>query len=498
MAMGSNLNDNDFSEISKKGINKEKVLNQIAQFARGFPFARLSAAAALSNGIVDIASQKEELIRAYDQSELSTMKFVPASGAATRMFKKLFEFRSESKKKDEAYSKMVKEKGAIYNFFNELESFAFYQDLKKTFKESKGYTLEEARKKQDFNDILDMLLNKEGLNYGELPKGLLKFHRYKGFAKTPTEEHLTEGEQYANKKNKVNIHFTVSPEHQHAFEFHVKDAVNKRSVQFDINFSTQKPSTDTIAVNMDNTPFRTDNGDLLFRPAGHGALLENLNELDTDIVFIKNIDNVVPDRIKAETVEYKKALAGLLINYQSKSFSLLRKHDGGVNIESEGKSLLEEMGIKGDLTPQHVVEKLNRPIRVCGMVQNEGEPGGGPFWINNNDGTTSLQIVESAQVDMSDKSQVTIFKDSTHFNPVDLVCGIKNYRGEKFDLLKYRDPNAGFISEKSNSGRKLKAMELPGLWNGAMADWNTIFVEVPLITFNPVKTVNDLLKENHR
>lgn len=496
--MGKMFSEKDLDQLSRNGISEEEILSQIEKFKQGFPFSKLSAAASLNAGIVDIESEKEYLIDQYDLSDFSIMKFVPASGAASRMFKKLFEFRTESKKKEEAYRKMVKEKGAIYHFFNELDSFAFYDDLKSAFKKSKGYTLEEAQQNQDFDEILDTLLNSDGLNYGNLPKGLLKFHTYSESVKTPTEEHLTEGEKYAKKRDTVSIHFTVSPEHQSIFENHVSEAVVNRSTQFDISFSTQKLSTDTIAVDMDNAPFRMESGGLLFRPAGHGALLENLNDLDSDIIFIKNIDNVVPDRIKEVTVEYKKALAGLLIKYQQRAFDLLRAYDNGNNIESEGRSLLEEMGLKGDLTSEQIIEKLNRPIRVCGMVKNEGEPGGGPFWVSNNDGFISLQIVESAQVDMNDKAQVNIFKDSTHFNPVDLVCGVKNYKGKKFDLLKYRDPDAGFIAEKSNSGRKLKAMELPGLWNGSMADWNTIFVEVPLITFNPVKTVNDLLKKNHR
>jgi hypothetical protein len=325
----------------------------------------------------------------------------------------------------------------------------------------------------------------------------LQFHKYGDVFKTPAQEHLTEGLHYSSKENKVRIHFTVSPEHKNAFEDHVNESVKNLPGEFEIKFSTQKPKTDTIAVNMDNSPFRLDNGELLFRPAGHGALLENLNELDADIIFIKNIDNVVPDRLKEETIRYKKALAGLLLSYQERAFELLEQNDAGESIDSTGRKLLEEMGIKGDLSSSEIRQKLNRPIRVCGMVKNEGEPGGGPFWVKDKQGKESLQIVESAQVDMRNKFQVQIFKESTHFNPVDLVCGTKNYKGEKFDLLNYRDLESGFISEKSNSGRKLKAMELPGLWNGSMADWNTIFVEVPLITFNPVKTVNDLLKENH-
>lgn len=495
--MNELLNENDIYALSQKGITEQHILDQLTQFEQGFHPSELKAAAVLGNGILDISQEIESHIKNFDEAKTSVMKFVPASGAATRMFKKLFEFKTESKKKKEAYRKMIKEKGAIHHFFNQIDSFAFYEELKAAFKKVKDYPLKEAQKDQEFDDILDVLLNREGLNYGQLPKGLLKFHKYENEIKTPAQEHLTEGLAYANKENRVRIHFTVSPEHENAFEDHISKSIQGINEEFEIKYSTQKPKTDTIAVNMDNSPFRKDDGELLFRPAGHGALLENLNELDADIIFIKNIDNVVPDRLKEETIQYKKALAGLLLRYQGKAFDLLRRSENGDNIEAEGNKLLGDLGIKGVLSSEQVIQKLNRPIRVCGMVKNEGEPGGGPFWTKDKVGTISLQIVESAQIDMNVKGQVIIFNNSTHFNPVDLVCGLKNYKGEKFDLLQYRNLNTGFITEKSFEGRKLKAMELPGLWNGSMADWNTVFVEVPLITFNPVKTINDLLKGNH-
>ena len=283
------------------------------------------------------------------------------------------------------------------------------------------------------------------------------------------------------------------------FEQHVAQVLSSTSYADPINitYSTQKNSTDTVAVDLDNEVFRDDQGAMLFRPAGHGALLENLNQLNSDIVFVKNIDNVVPDKIKGETIRFKKVLAGVLLKFQDQAFKLLQSAEDGENVQSEGSSLLMQMGIKGAFSNEEVIDLLNRPIRVCGMVKNEGEPGGGPFWVHK-DGVETLQIVESAQVDDSDANQTSIFAESTHFNPVDLVCGLRDFKGDSFDLMKFRDDDTGFVTEKSFQGRKLKAMELPGLWNGSMANWNTIFVEVPLITFNPVKTVMDLLKENHQ
>lgn len=485
------MNQSDLGLAKSKGISEQQILDQLSQFKQGFEPASLAAPATEKNGITDISSQLEGYIDHYEKAEILALKFVPASGAASRMFKQLFEFRADLNQK-------AKEKGPISQFFKELESFAFYTDLESKFFQVKGSSLKEAQNSDSSYDILDVFLKEEGLNYGKLPKGLLKFHKYGDIAKTPAQEHLTEGLQYSNKQNKIRIHFTVSPEHLEAFKNHIDEAVTSLRGNFEINFSTQKSKTDTIAAAVDNSPFRTGNGDLLFRPAGHGALLENLNDLSADIIFIKNIDNVVPDRLKPDTIRFKKALAGALLQFQAKAFDLLLQNDTGQNVTHEGKLLLAEMGTKGELSPEEVLRKLNRPIRVCGMVKNEGEPGGGPFWVKDKTGTTSLQIVESAQVDLKDKTQENIFNGSTHFNPVDLVCGTKNYKGEKFDLLKYRDLDTGFISEKSSGGQKLKAMELPGLWNGSMADWNTIFVEVPLSTFNPVKTVNDLLKENHR
>ena len=364
--------------------------------------------------------------------------------------------------------------------------------------------------------VVAALLNPEGLNFGQLPKGLLLFHLYADdTVRTPLEEHLVEGALYAQDEDKnVHVHFTVSPEHRELFMAKVASVVARYEAEFgvkyDITFSEQKASTDTIAADKDNNPFRDTDGSLVFRPGGHGALIENLNDLDADVVFIKNIDNVVPDRLKDDTVTYKKLLAGVLVSLQAQAFAYLRRLDEGSCTDEELQEMVDFLQnklccqhpaietLKGDILVTYLKKKLNRPMRVCGMVQNVGEPGGGPFLAYNADGTVSLQILESSQIDMDNPVKKAMFLEGTHFNPVDLVCAIKDYKGEKFDLPTFVDKSTGFISSKSTGGRSLKALELPGLWNGAMSDWNTIFVEVPLTTFNPVKTVNDLLRDQHQ
>ncbi|NQU84713.1 MAG: DUF4301 family protein, partial [Mariniphaga sp.] len=394
-------------------------------------------------------------------------------------------------------------------YFQELKNFAFTKDL---IKVNKGEEL-------NFNKAINLLLSESGLNYGNLPKGLLKFHKYNDCERTPLEEHLVEGALYSkDNKGKVSLHFTVSPEHQPSFEELlnlIKDKYESNfSVTYEIEFSQQKPSTDTISVDTKNNPFREKDDTILFRPGGHGALLENLNDLDADIIFIKNIDNVVPDRLKNPTIQYKKALAGVLLKYQERIFryqkELNEKHYTALNSAflAEAANFLENTlntkpaenhyYTEKETLYRYLQQKYNRPIRVCGMVKNEGEPGGGPFWALNSDQTISLQVVEGSQIDNKDESQAKLINQSTHFNPVDLICGIKNYKGEKFNLPDFTDPETGFISYKSKDGKDLKALELPGLWNGAMSNWNTLFVEVPIETFNPVKTVNDLLRINHQ
>lgn len=493
-----------------KGISEEQIAEQLACFEKGFPYLKLDAAASLEKGILAPANEEQQAYlqawENYKQGEKKIVKFVPASGAASRMFKNMFEFL-----------------GADYNepttefekkFFEHIEQFAFYADLNDACLKNQGKDIPTLMVEQEYKPIVANLLQNAGLNYGSLPKGLLKFHRYEAGARTPLEEHLVEGALYAaGKTGKVNVHFTVSPEHRSLFETLVAEKsaeyAQKYGVEYHIGFSEQKPSTDTIAADMENKPFR-DNGKILFRPGGHGALIENLNDLDADIIFIKNIDNVVPDRLKDETVTYKNLLAGVLVTLQKQAFEYLELLDSGQYTQEQIEEIIRFVQQKlfcrrPDLKlledaelVLYLKKKLNRPMRVCGMVKNVGEPGGGPFLAYNQDGTISLQILESSQIDMNDPQKKQMFEQGTHFNPVDLVCAVRNYKGEKFNLVDYVDKETGFISYKSKNGKELKALELPGLWNGAMSDWNTVFVEVSLGTFNPVKTVNDLLRDQHQ
>lgn len=506
------LTQEDKALLAKKGISEEQIAAQLACFEKGFPFLKLEAAASIGNGIVATTdSEQDAYIKAWEAYKNEgghvVTKFVPASGAASRMFKNLFEFLGADY--DEPTTDFEKK------FFSQIEHFAFYADLNEACRKNAGKDIPGLLAGKDYKAVVANLLEAAGLNYGALPKGLLKFHKYEDGARTPLEEHLVEGALYAaGADGKVNVHFTVSPEHRSLFEQLVGEKAakyaEKYGVEYHVSFSEQKPSTDTIAADMDNRPFRDDKGHLVFRPGGHGALIENLNDLDSDIVFVKNIDNVVPDRLKADTVTYKQVLAGVLVTLQKKAFDYLRLIDSGQytheQIEEMIRFVQQELYCRkhdikdledGDLI-LYLKSKLNRPMRVCGMVKNVGEPGGGPFLAYNADGTVSLQILESSQIDMKDPEKKAMFEKGTHFNPVDLVCAIRDYQGRKFDLLRYVDPATGFISYKSKNGKDLKALELPGLWNGSMSDWNTVFVEVPLSTFNPVKTVNDLLREQHQ
>lgn len=504
------LTAEDKALLEKKGISEEKIAEQLACFEKGFPFLKLDGAASIEKGIL-VPSEAEmqaylEAWDAYKLGEKTIVKFVPASGAASRMFKNMFEFLGADYE--------VPTSDFEKKFFDNVHRFAFFDDLNAACEKNNGKGIDALMAGDDYKTVVANLLEAAGLNYGALPKGLLKFHRYEDGVRTPLEEHLVEGALYAaGKTGKVNVHFTVSTEHRALFRALVAEKVaayaQKYGVEYSVSFSEQKPSTDTVAADMDNQPFR-DNGKLLFRPGGHGALIENLNDLDADIVFIKNIDNVVPDRLKGETVAYKKLIAGVLVTLQAKAFEYLELLDGGRYTHEQIEEIIRfvqqdlccrKIDIK-DLEDADLViylrKKLNRPMRVCGMVKNVGEPGGGPFLAYNPDGTISLQVLESSQIDMKDSEKKAMFENGTHFNPVDLVCAVRDYKGNKFNLVNYVDKATGFISYKSKSGKELKALELPGLWNGAMSDWNTVFVEVPLGTFNPVKTVNDLLREQHQ
>lgn len=476
------FNEKDLKQIAAHGLTVEAVEHQIENFRKGFPSLQVVSAASPADGITILTAEQAEAYAAkFDSrdSSVTVAKFVPASGAATRMFKELFEFVNEDKRG----------KG-IDTLLQNIEKFAFYPELKEVV--------------SDFSDekaVVSAII-KQGLGYGSLPKGLVTFHSYSNGARKAVEEHLVEGALYGAANGVVRLHFTVSPEHEGAFRALLAERTAKYealfSVKYDISFSQQKSSTDTIAVNPDNTPFRTDSGDLLFRPAGHGALIENLNEIEASIIFVKNIDNVTTDALRADTVLYKKALAGLLLDVQKQAFETLAAlKTGTADLAAVATFVEKSLCVKLPATyDAALLEKLlSRPIRVCGMVRNEGEPGGGPFWVANGDGTQTLQIAESSQISAED---MHLMKDATHFNPVDLVCGVYAADGSKYNLLNYTDPATGFISSKSSGGRDLRAQELPGLWNGAMADWNTIFVDVPISTFSPVKVVQDLLRPQHQ
>ena len=499
----------DQALLSKKGISAEQVAEQLKTFKTGFPFLKIEAAATIGKGVL-APSQNEvdnylNVWDSYCAQGNAILKFVPASGAASRMFKDLFAFLSAEY--DVPTTDFEK------NFFANIEKFAFYSDLDAVCRKNKAMTVKELVEKGQYKDVVFNLLDFTGMNYGSLPKGLLKFHNYDCCSRTSAEEHFVEGALYAATDGVVKLHFTVSPNHKALFEELVAERKShyeeKFGVRYDITFSEQKQCTDTIAVDAENAPFR-ENGSLVFRPGGHGALIENLNDIDADVIFIKNIDNVVPDRLKADTVTYKKLLAGILVDTQKKVFEYLNLIDSGKYTHEQVEEMIHFLQnnlqcrnteIK-DMEDCDLIlylrKKFNRPMRVCGMVKNVGEPGGGPFLAYNQDGTVSLQILESSQIDMNNATAKAMFENGTHFNPVDLVCAVKDYKGNKFNLPAFVDKNTGFISHKSKNGRELKAMELPGLWNGAMSDWNTIFVEVPLVTFNPVKTVNDLLREVHQ
>ena len=474
------------AQIDARGISAETFETQLKNFETGFPYLTIEAAATPAKGIKVLSEDEQaKYIAAADAYAGNVCKFVPASGAATRMFKDLFEAADALKAGEK-----LKEGSPAAKFVENITLFPFF----------------------DAQNILNLTLYPKAWNYGSMPKGLIQFHKYEDGNRTPFEEHLVEGALYAKDKNgDVRMVVTVSVEHQKGFEelyAQVKEKYEKRfGCKYHVTFTNQQPSTDIVAVDMENKPFTKDDGSLLFRPGGHGALLANLNDIDADVLVIKNIDNVVKESLLDETIRWKKILVGMATELQAKVFGYLKQLDeqgdaASAELVAEVKEFMEkEFCVSVPQTGAELVkvlrEKLDRPVRICGMVKNEGEPGGGPYVILGEDGTTSLQILEAAQIDKNNAKAMEAMKGATHFNPVDLVCAVKNYKGEKYDLSKHTDPKTGFISEKSFQGRALKAQELPGLWNGAMSDWNTQFVETPLITFNPVKTVLDLLREQH-
>ncbi|MDE7402255.1 MAG: DUF4301 family protein [Muribaculaceae bacterium] len=505
-----NLQQSDLDLLQEKGITPERLEEQLTMLSEGFPWLKLEGAATPGHGISVMSPQMETgAINCWDEFLSKggiVMKLVPASGAASRMFKDLYSFvNGKSEKPDNEF--MVK-------FFDNIEKFAFFNRLNFVTIQLYGKSVNTLLKEKRYKDIVKALIEKEGMGYGSLPKALLQFHKVIGTTRTALEEQLAEGAQYATDRHgKVRIHFTVSEEHLPLAKMKVEESAghlgNEYNTEFEVSYSLQKPSTDTVAANVDGTPYR-ENGNLFFRPGGHGALIENLNELDADVIFIKNIDNVVPDNHRESTVHYKKVLGGTLVAVKQKIDEYCRI----VKDEKPDDAKLEEiinfmrnvLCITHDSTEtmnnsekrEYIFSKLNRPLRVCGMVRNEGEPGGGPFMVYNADGTVSPQILESSQINPDDKESMEMLRKATHFNPVDLAVSVRDYKGNKFNLPDYVDKSTGFISSKSREGVEIKALELPGLWNGAMSEWNTIFIEVPADTFNPVKTVNDLLRPAHQ
>ena len=502
----------DIIQLSDKGISVEAAQSQLERFKTGFTQLNVLRPATANDGIKLLNNNEiSKHAAALDQSianGLKVSKFVPASGAATRMFKDLYQFLETP-----SLLRSLQIDHPIVRFAELFPRFAFFPFV---VEKLKLYNLQNVNvRKSRIAELINLIINADGLNYGNLPKGLIHFHRYDNIIRTAMEEHLVEGSRYAANANAmVNVHFTVSPEHEDWFKTKLYQEgpfiENQYEIGLDVNFSFQKPHTDTLAATPNNEPFRNDAGQLVFRPGGHGALIENLNELEADVIFIKNIDNVVPEHLLPTTIQYKKALGGILVGLTNAVHNYLKQIDKAVN-----ETLIEEIigFIKNELyagTPEtfnklslsekseYLKKYLNRPIRVCGMVKNEGEPGGGPFWVMEQSGQETLQILESSQFNLKDSHQAAQLKAATHFNPVDLVCCPMDYKGNKFDLTKFTDPETGFISEKSLSGKTLQALELPGLWNGAMANWITLFAEVPIETFNPVKTVNDLLRPQHQ
>lgn len=513
-----NFSNQDIKQIADNGLTVQDVKKQIQLYKTGVPFINLKAPATLKDGIFSYSEDEEERFSTHYealQDSKTIIKFVPASGAATRMFKFLFKFLKNYKPKKETVNAYINrtENNDLSLFVVGLDKFPFYHSVLEKAKEYFKNFDKQSIDKQIVAFVRTML-DEDKLNLSFHPKGLLPFHKYKDHESSGFEEHLFEAALYASTNNQAHLHFTISEHHKFIFDTEIeriKNIVEKKTkTVFKIDFSYQESSTNTIALTPENKLFREEDGSLLFRPSGHGALLRNLNALDADIIFIKNIDNVVVFKYENILADYKKVLAGVLLKLQSQIFeylNILEKDTSEEKLIEIAKFLAKELNVSISLEFEkysnkyqvaYLVEKLNRPIRVCGMVKNENEPGGGPFWVKHESGMESLQIVESAQIDMKNKGQKKIQKNATHFNPVDIVCGIKDYKGNKFDLTKFVDLKTAFITTKTKAGKKLKALELPGLWNGSMSNWNTILVEVPLMTFNPVKTVNDLLKSKHQ
>jgi len=517
------FNRDDHLQMQSLGISEEQVKAQIRIFQKPLFFARLRRPCTLGDGIQQISQDElDHYIQLHGEAarEGRFVKFVPASGAASRMFKLLFEVydRNPPPSVEEFHAQADRgdQRSKDFLCFHDgIRRVGFFEDLK-AIMEKKGLSAERLLGQNQWQEILRYLLTEQGLDVGALPKGLLKFHQYPTGNRTALEEHLVEAiHTVRDGKGTCRLHLTVSPEHEDAFRqcFERVRPLYKQQFQclLEVTFSIQDHSTDTIAVDLENRPFREKDGRLLFRPGGHGALLANLSNIRGDLIYVKNIDNILPDRLREPTILWKKVLGGLLVEIQKTVFGYVRQlMEGSTDMELvkmamdfvKNRLLIPEPKAFKQWTVKKkrnfLLDVLNRPIRVCGMVKNEGEPGGGPFWVEGKDGKLSLQIVENVEVDPRSLEQQEIWGSSTHFNPVDLVCAVRDFRGNSFPLKDYENPEAVFVSQKSKDGRELKSLELPGLWNGAMAEWITLFVEVPVATFSPVKTINDLLKPEHQ
>ena len=505
------LTTEDRELLKARGVTEEQLEQQVNRFRTGFPYLKIAAPARPAEGITVLTVGEEDQAVERWQKYLAdggtVCKFVPASGAASRMFKALFSFVDSEAEHPEAGSD-------VDRLLKDIHNVAFFGELDEAAKKYYGAGVDDLISQGREKDVIRAIILPAGLNYGALPKGLLTFHHSADGTRTPVEEQLMEGAQSARQADgTVNMHLTVSGSHRKAFEKKLAEAVppieKRMGVKINVEMSEQLPSTDTVAVNEDNTLFRED-GRLVFRPGGHGALIRNLDTIDSAVVFIKNIDNVVPDSRRGDTLRYKQVIAGYLIGLHDKVAEYTRLIDSREYTEAQLSEVVDFMrsafsfeapefgSLKGEDLATYLRALLDRPLRVCGMVRNEGEPGGGPYIAYNADGSRSLQILESSQIDTSKPENRDMMAHATHFNPVDLVCYVRDLDGNGYDLPDFVDPETGFISSKSLHGRSLKALELPGLWNGAMSRWNTAFVEVPVTTFNPVKTVNDLLRPQHQ
>ena len=513
-----NFTKQDIQQIRNKGLDIKTIEDQLGHFIKTTQYIHLHAPATIEQGIVQFSDKEcQEFLQHYDNNStnLSVVKFVPASGAASRMFKSLYQFLDQYELQKETINSYINRTGStdLFLFFVTVDKLPFHDQvfelLKQYYPDYKLMPIDQRRYL-----FVQLLLGQNEFNFGHYPKGLLPFHNYNTHITTAFEEHLVEASHYANIDGKSTLHFTVSKAHHQQFLDHfktIKPIVEaKTNTSFDISYSFQDSNTDTLAVTMNNTPFKV-NGELVFRPSGHGALIKNLNALEADLIFIKNIDNVVMEQYLESVVFYKKVLAGALLKLQAEAFAFAHELDQNDLLEDRITTIADFLSKKLNvyISPEfekyanhfkieYLKTRIHRPIRVCGMVKNEGEPGGGPFWIKKENGELSLQIVEMNQIDTKSLTQQAIVKSATHFNPVDIICGVKNYIGENYDLETFVDAKAHFVAIKNKYGKKLKTLERPGLWNGGMANWNTVFVEVPLSTFNPVKQASDLLKAQHQ